>query len=212
MKFIINQEERDLYVEYKKKQKVSVLISPEGFLTIRAPKDMADDTIRKIVEDMIPRIEKKLAQVEANKKIFEDGSYNNNEVFKLFGQYQKFADFGLEDNDSLGLRKLYSRELKTFIEDLLKEFSKKMRVSYKSYKLNDVKTNWGSCNSDKNLTFNLRLAMAPKEVIEYVVIHKLAHLKHMNHDKSFWSFVGRFCPDYKERQDYLRKFGQFMTL
>ncbi len=54
--------------------------------------------------------------------------------------------------------------------------------------------------------------MAPLDVVEYVVVHELAHLKHMNHDRSFWNLVGKILPDYKERQNYLKKYGQFMNL
>ncbi|MDO5650420.1 MAG: M48 family metallopeptidase, partial [Gallicola sp.] len=86
------------------------------------------------------------------------------------------------------------------------------RLNYKGYKITSTKTTWGTCNSSKELTFNIKLAMAPPEVIEYVVVHELAHLKHMNHDRGFWNIVGRYLPDYKDRQDYLKKYGQFMNL
>jgi predicted metal-dependent hydrolase len=76
----------------------------------------------------------------------------------------------------------------------------------------ESKTKWGSCSSDKNLTFNYRLAMAPIEVIDYVIIHELCHLLHMNHDRSFWRRVGSIMPDYKEKQDFLARNGHSMTL
>lgn len=212
MNFIIKGEERNLYIEYRKKKNVSVNISPEGFLTVRAPNGISDQDLKKAIENMIPRIEKKLKQIEENKKIYEEGSYNDDEKFKLFGDYVAYSDHNLDPKNEIELKKFYNQKLKEVLEDYLKNYSKKMRVSYKVYKINEVKTNWGTCNSDKSLTFNLRLAMAPLEIVEYVVVHELAHLKHLNHDRSFWNLVGRYYPEYKKAQEYLRKYGQFMTV
>lgn len=212
MKFIINNEEREVFVEYKKKKNLSLQIDPQGFITIRAPKGISEEDIRKLVDPMVPKIEKKLEEIAAYKKIYEEGTYNNEDQFKLFGKYENYSDFNLDPIDIGGLRKFYTRKLSEEIERLLKIYSDKMRVKYKEYKITETKTTWGTCNTDKKLTFNLRLAMAPKEVIEYVVVHELAHINHMNHDRSFWSNVGKFVPDYKERQKYLKKFGQFMQI
>ncbi|MDF2859192.1 MAG: hypothetical protein K0Q87_5043 [Neobacillus sp.] len=54
--------------------------------------------------------------------------------------------------------------------------------------------------------------MAPIEIIDYVVIHELCHLIHMNHDRSFWRRVGSIIADYKEKQEFLARFGNYMTL
>ena len=71
---------------------------------------------------------------------------------------------------------------------------------------------WGTCNSLKELTFNYRLSMSPLPVIDYVVVHELCHILHMNHDRSFWRKVGTFDPDYKNHEAYLTRFGGVMTL
>ena len=54
--------------------------------------------------------------------------------------------------------------------------------------------------------------MAPIEVIDYVIIHELCHLLHMNHDRSFWRRVGSIMPDYKEKEEYLERYGHSMSL
>ena len=212
MKMILNGEERELFIEYKKKKHTNLVISPEGFITIRAPKGTSELEIRKLVEPLLPKIEKKLIEIQKNKEIYQEGSFNNEEKFKLFGEYKTFDEFGLDKNNPEDLKKFYTNELKTKLNELLKFYSKEMKVKYKGFKITETKTIWGTCNTDKNLTFNLRLAMAPMESVEYVVVHELAHLKHMNHDKSFWTFVGKTLPDYKERQKYLKKYGQFMQI
>ncbi len=66
------------------------------------------------------------------------------------------------------------------------------------------KSNWGSCSTGKNLNFSVRLFFAPDEVIDYVVIHELAHLVEMNHSDRFWNIVGSIMPDYMEKERILK--------
>lgn len=72
-------------------------------------------------------------------------------------------------------------------------------------RIKDQKTRWGSCSSKRNLNFNWRLVMAPPEVLDYVVVHELCHLTHMNHSRDFWNMVGTVMPEYKERKKWLRE-------
>ena len=76
---------------------------------------------------------------------------------------------------------------------------------YKNIRMNNNKTSWATCSSRGSLSFCWRLVFAPKEVIRYVVVHELAHLKEMNHSKKFWKLVEAMDPDYKEHIIWLRK-------
>lgn len=87
-----------------------------------------------------------------------------------------------------------------------------LKVKPKTIEVVESITKWGSCSSSKKLTFNYRLAMAPIEVIDYVIIHELCHLIHMNHDRSFWRRVGSIMPDYKKKEEFLARYGHFMTV
>ncbi len=73
-----------------------------------------------------------------------------------------------------------------------------------SIKVKEQKKRWGSCSSLGNLNFNWRIIMAPISVIDYIVVHELAHLKHLNHSKDFWQLVEAIVPSYKEKQEWLR--------
>lgn len=87
-------------------------------------------------------------------------------------------------------------------------YSKKMGLRYNRVGVRTQRTRWGSCSSKGNLSFNWRLAMLPEPVIEYVVIHELAHLKVMNHSPKFWAVVRQYCPAYEERRRWLTKHGR----
>jgi predicted metal-dependent hydrolase len=68
-----------------------------------------------------------------------------------------------------------------------------------------LKSRWGSCSSKKNLNFNVKLICFREEIIEYVVVHEMSHLIHMNHSKDFWKLVERLLPDYDARRKELKK-------
>ena len=70
------------------------------------------------------------------------------------------------------------------------------------------RTLWGSCSPRGTLSFNWRLALAPLEVLEYVVVHELCHLRVPNHSKRFWSLVGKHRPSFRHERDWLREFGE----
>jgi predicted metal-dependent hydrolase len=105
----------------------------------------------------------------------------------------------------------------TYAEDWLREQSRgviantvkvqaaRMNARPTSLTIRDQRTRWGSCSTRGTLSFNWRLVMAPPAVMEYVVIHELAHLFQPNHSKDFWAVVARYAPDFKTHRAWLRK-------
>ena len=81
-----------------------------------------------------------------------------------------------------------------------------MGVIYGRISMRNQKTRWGSCSSNGNLNFNNRLLFVPEELVDYVVVHELAHRKEMNHSNAFWNVVEKYMPDYKERRKKLREY------
>lgn len=79
-----------------------------------------------------------------------------------------------------------------------------MGLTYGRVAVRDQTSRWGSCSSSTNLAFNWRLVMAPPEVLDYVVVHELAHLVELNHGPRFWAVVERFCPDWRRSRRWLR--------
>ncbi len=94
---------------------------------------------------------------------------------------------------------------KLFIPVRVKELSKKTGFKFNKIAIRGQKTRWGSCTSGGKLSFNYRLLRFRKEIIDYVIIHELCHLKEMNHSGKFWKLVAGFCPNYKKLKIDLRK-------
>ena len=86
-------------------------------------------------------------------------------------------------------------------------FAKRMGVDYGRITIREQKTRWGSCSSKGNLNFNWKLILAPPEVLDYVVVHELCHLKEMNHSKAFWDEVGKVMPEYETYKLWLKENG-----
>ena len=86
-------------------------------------------------------------------------------------------------------------------------YAKIMDISYGRITIRNQKTRWGSCSAKGYLNFNCLLVMCPKEVLDYVVVHELCHLKEMNHSKNFWGLVELFCPDYEQYKKWLKIYG-----
>lgn len=101
------------------------------------------------------------------------------------------------------LESLYRREAHERFEHRTEYFAAQIGVEYEEIEIRNQRTKWGSCSSTGTLGLNWRLMMAPPEIIDYVVIHELAHLQEPNHTKEFWRLVGEYDPDYAEHADWL---------
>jgi predicted metal-dependent hydrolase len=95
---------------------------------------------------------------------------------------------------------------KEYMAQRLDFFAKKMDLEYSKLKFRRMKRRWGSCSSKSDITLNLYLFNTSKELIDYVIVHELAHLKHMNHSKSFHNLVKKYMPNSSELELKLRAF------
>ncbi len=87
-----------------------------------------------------------------------------------------------------------------------------MQTRYRSVSVSSARSRWGSCTADNALRYTFRLLYADKSLIDYVVVHELAHTKHKNHSPRFWAEVEKYVPDYKERRKRLKANGIFMQI
>ena len=103
------------------------------------------------------------------------------------------------------LEKWYRMQAKLVFTQKADAFKVIMGLGYNSILIRGQRTRWGSCSAKGNITLNWKLLMAPPDIMDYVIIHELAHRKHMNHSQKFWQFVERFCPRWKEHRKWLTK-------
>lgn len=111
------------------------------------------------------------------------------------------------------ISKLLSRIFSSFF---LKDITERVHYYNRNYyqeeidtvRLKNNQSNWGSCSSKRNINLSSRLLFAPTVVLDYVIVHELAHLKEMNHSPRFWKIVRDVMPDYEEQEKWLTKYGE----
>lgn len=113
----------------------------------------------------------------------------------------------------LGLERLAvsESEARTAARELLsmlaEEEAERVGVAYQRIRIGGQRTLWGSCSARGTLSFNWRLVLAPPEVLDYVVVHELCHLRVPDHSTRFWALVARHRPHWRHQRDWLRRHG-----
>ena len=110
-----------------------------------------------------------------------------------------------KDAATAALEKRYRDAAKEYIPKRVEYYHALTGGDYQKITIRDQKTRWGSCSSNGTLSFNYRLMLAPPRVLDYVVVHELCHLTHMNHSTAFWEMVASILPDYKEHRKWLKE-------
>ncbi len=110
------------------------------------------------------------------------------------------------------LKKWLKENAKRIVGKVTEEQAARMQTSYTSLSVTSARTRWGSCSAKNALRYTFRLVYCPREIIEYVVVHELAHTKHKNHAAPFWREVEKYIPDWKVRRKWLKLHGVYMEI
>ena len=212
-----------------KRKSIALIVEPDGRLVVRAPMRISDADIKHLVKQKERWIREKQKQVKDKSTQSKQKVYMDGEEFLYLGksyQLKIVADLNpalvLSRKFYLSRRVLpkagsvftewYREQARAVISERVKLYAARHGFKYRKIRVTSARTRWGSCSSMGNLNFTWRLVMAPPEVIDYVVVHELAHLRVNNHSKEFWKQVERIMPDYKQRLKWLKENGQKLTL
>ncbi|MFA6132185.1 MAG: SprT family zinc-dependent metalloprotease [Patescibacteria group bacterium] len=198
---------------------ISLEITPEAVLIIRAPQRVSEVYIEKLVQDKMSWIQKKIVAVK-NRPKSQPKEFVDGEVFWYLGEsyplkISKVKKIELKGDllfpqkflpkAKIKMAAWYKQEAKEIITERATLYAKQMGVNFTSIKINSAQKRWGSCSHKNHLNFGWKLILQPLEVVDYVVVHELAHIPHKNHSRAFWQLVALHCPDFRKFRKCLRE-------
>jgi predicted metal-dependent hydrolase len=222
-------------IKYKNRTSIGITIDSYGNVEVHAPKGTPDKKVLQLLEGKWDLIQQKLKEMKdrlhgPQKKVYEHGEsflyLGNTYPIQIFQDKNIQQDYVVFEGDELqiyvtqledekikqALKRFYYHRCKALVEKSITSYQSHFKTKPRSIRITDSNTTWGTCDSRLQLTFNWRLAMAPREVLDYVVVHEMCHMVHLNHDRSFWRLVGKIIPDYKEKENWLAISNWKMTV
>ncbi len=228
----MNPTKIDRLVRTKRKT-LALIIRPDGTLEVRAPLRLPQKDILEWVAGKREWIEKHRQEVlkeQAERAKLANRPLQSGDLIYILGQSYPLRIIKTQDSvlrlettrlimssDLLPhaqavLQKFLTNHLSLTLTLRLPHFTDLIGKEPMKVRLSKARTRWGSCSSHGNIAFNWRLAMAPLEIVDYIIVHELVHLKHPNHSRAFWAEVARILPDYKARKQWLKQYGSWLTL
>lgn len=212
-----------------RRKTIALQLTDEATLIVRAPFEVSEEIINKVVNKHMNWIEKKQNEVLSRDPKFVKKEFVNGEGFFYLGKSYKLnlidsQDIPLRFDNGFFLLKDYKSIARELFINWYKErayekiserinlYAQKRGFLFNKIHITDAKKRWGSCSHKGNLNFSWRLIMAPLPVIDYVVVHELVHLEEKNHSKSFWTKVKMLIPDYKDKRDWLKNNGYLLRI
>ncbi len=128
-----------------------------------------------------------------------------NFILEVPDSEKNFVAFSTQEKLRQTLRKHYRKLAEELISRRVTYWVRATGFAPKKLGFRGQKTRWGSCSHQGSVTLNWKLICAGPEVIDYVIVHELCHLRHLDHSKNFWRLVEQFCPDWKEKKKWLQK-------
>lgn len=117
-----------------------------------------------------------------------------------------------QENANALFKEWYKKKAIEKIKPIAKKYAQYLGVAYQDIKISEMKYRWGSCTVGRNLLFNWRVIKAPMFVLEYVIVHELAHLIEHNHSDDFWNIVSVQLPKYQKAKDWLKVNGEILEI
>lgn len=168
------------------RKSIAIEITRDLSVIVRAPLRMKNEDIQRFISE-------KSAWIEEHLKIMQMRIASNPD-----NEQHKFTSEELAE---------LTEKAKKIIPERVAYYAALMGVHYNKITIRHQVSRWGSCSSKSNLNFNCLLVLCPLEVLDYVTVHELCHLKEMNHSRRFWAEVAKIIPDYQVKRNWLKNNG-----
>lgn len=214
----------EYFLKQSERKTISIYVEPDGSVLVRAPRALDMTGVEQVLEKKRAWIYKNLAEWEDLNRTRIQRRYVNGETFLYLGRNYRLqlVDDDLQDepvmlkNGYFCLQKskvssarahfinYYKVKLKRRLVERVHWFSAKMGLAVNSIQIKSPKNRWGSCDSSGVLTFHWQCATLPLSVLDYVIVHELAHLERLDHSPAFWRSVEKVLPEYEKEKTWLK--------
>lgn len=212
-----------------------IVIERNGLISVRVPEHLTEEQADAVVEHKRLWIYRNLAEwrdlnaarivrewVNGEGFLYLGSAYRllltqeHDEPLKLkdgrFCLQRKIVEAGGEDAAKQVFERFYSEKALERINKRVAYFSPKVGVTPISVEVREIGYRWATCTSDGRLSFHWKCMMASPNVIDYIVVHELCHLHHLDHTDAFWNEVDKVMPNYAERKTWLRENGAALDI
>ena len=208
----------------------SIYIERDGSISVLAPEKWSQDQINEVLERKRPWIYRGLAEWEDLNATRVTREFVSGEGFLYLGRTYRLRivekqakHLILKDgyfymrSDALEkpyeiFKEFYRAKGQTKINERVEYYQVKMGLEPGKVRVMELKNRWASCSENSDMNFHWKCMMAPLNIIDYIVVHELAHLIHKNHTDAFWNSIDKVLPDYIERKEWLRINGAGMNI
>ncbi|MDD5581385.1 MAG: SprT family zinc-dependent metalloprotease [Methylobacter sp.] len=220
----------ELTIKKSKRKTLSIYIERNGSVSVLAPESKGDDEIEQILKGKEYQIYKHLAEWEALNTVKVEREVVNGQSYLYLGRNYRLEIVD-DQHKPLLLKNGYfllrkhdkSQAISLFIEfykekglpkivERVQRFKTKMGVEPGQIRIMELQNRWASCSAKGNLNFHWKCFMASLDVLDYLVVHELAHLIHKNHTQAFWNEVDKILPDYQKQVEWLKVNGAALDL
>jgi predicted metal-dependent hydrolase len=211
-----------------RRRTLALQVDSSGRLIVRAPLRLPRTEIERFVQSRADWIRKHQQRSRTRQPLVH--RYQNGERFFYLGnEYPleivsavrpaldlcdgvfRLSQSALPDAEAVFTR-WYRRQAGALFAQRAEFHARRVGVRFEKLRVSSARTRWGSCSNRRTLSFTWRLVMAPPEVIDYVVVHELAHLQNHGHTHAFWQQVALWMPDWRQRADWLKENGYRLSL
>lgn len=222
--------ELEIAITRSKRKTVSIYVERDGSVSALVPETISNDELETVIKTKEYQIHKNLAEWTALNENHIDREYVSGQSFLYFGRNYRLkvidgtlgevrfskGYFYLGRGDLPQAKELftafYRQKLRKKIHPIVKAYAVQIGVKPHEIKVMELQNRWASCSSRGNVNFHWKCAMAPLDVLHYIVVHELVHLIHPNHSEAFWHEVDKVMPDYEGQKEWLRVNGAGMSV
>lgn len=232
----MTRQYKDISYELRRSRRktASIYIERNGSVSVIVPQTLSDEKVDRVLELKRRQIYKGLAEWESLNTRRYEREFVNGESFPYLGRQHRLrlvpsqheplllkqGYFSMRAKSSPApvaqarsiFRAFYRQQGQAWVARRIAHFADRMGLAVSAVKVLELRNHWASCSANGCININWRTMMAPPTVIDYVLVHELAHLIHPRHTAAFWATVDRVLPSYREQRAWLKEHGANLDL